>query len=220
MNTHLHVLEAYTNLYSVWPNAALKQQLSSVLQLFLEHIIHPVSHHLILFFDEAWNSKSEMISYGHDIEAAWLLVEAAAVVGDEQLIAAVEERSIAIAHAAAKGLDADGGLWYEKDGQTLVKEKHWWPQAEAIVGFYHAWQHSSNNTFLEASYNAWRYAKANIIDYKNGEWFWGRTANGEVMKEDKVGIWKCPYHNGRACIEMLRRLTETTLAQTQTIAHL
>lgn len=208
MNTHLHVLEGFTNLYRIWPDSGLKAKLEELIHLFLDHIIDAKTHHLILFFDEQWNPKSSIVSYGHDIEAAWLLQEAAEVVGDEALLGQVKHRSVQVAAAAAKGLDKDGGLWYEWDGaeQHLVKEKHWWPQGEAMVGFFNAWQNTGDEAFLKASLDSWRFTKEYIIDKQNGEWFWGVKEDYSIMNEDKVGLWKCPYHNGRACIEIMRRV--------------
>ncbi|HEY1113181.1 MAG TPA: AGE family epimerase/isomerase [Chitinophagaceae bacterium] len=208
MNTHLHVLEGFTNLYRIWPDEGLKQRLIELIHLFLDHIIDPDTNHLILFFDEAWKAKSGIVSYGHDIEAAWLLQEAAEVVGDEALLGQVKERSVKIAAAAAKGLDKDGGLWYEWDGaeQHLVKEKHWWPQGEAMVGFFNAWQNTGDEAFLKASLDSWRFTKEHLIDKQNGEWFWGVKEDYSIMNEDKVGLWKCPYHNSRACLEIMRRI--------------
>lgn len=208
MNTHLHVLEGFTNLYRIWPDSGLKAKLVELIHLFLDHIIDARTHHLIVFFDEQWNSKSSIVSYGHDIEAAWLLQEAAEVVDDDVLLQQVKERSVQIATAAAKGLDKDGGLWYEWDGaeQHLVKEKHWWPQGEAMVGFFNAWQNTGDEAFLKASLDSWRFTREHIIDKQNGEWFWGVKEDYSIMNEDKVGLWKCPYHNGRACIEIMRRV--------------
>jgi mannobiose 2-epimerase len=213
MNTHLHVLEGFANLYRIWPDPLLKQRLIELIQLFLDHIVDAQTHHLILFFDEQWNSRSTEVSYGHDIEAAWLIQEAAEVIGDEALIQKVKDRSVKIAEAAAKGLDRDGGLWYEFNPSTnhLVKEKHWWPQSEAMVGFYNAWQNTGDPSFLEASINSWSFTKRYIIDNKGGEWFWGVKEDYSVMQEDKVGLWKCPYHNSRACIEILQRIDSNNL---------
>jgi mannobiose 2-epimerase len=208
MNTHLHVVEAYTNLYRIWPDKALKEHIQTLLDNFFHHFINHHTHHLVLFFDEDWTRKSGLISYGHDIEAAWLLLEAAEVIQDEALIERIKALSIAVADETIKGLDADGGLWYEyepADGR-LIKEKHWWVQAEAMVGFFNAWQISGDKKYLELSVNSWRFVKDKILDTVNGEWFWGITPSGEIMpKEDKVGIWKCPYHNSRACIEIIKR---------------
>lgn len=208
MNTHLHVLEGYANLYSIWPDDGLKAQIITLLHNFLDHFINPETHHLNLFFDEGWHSRSVLISYGHDIEAAWLLQEAAEIIKHEPLIERVKGISIKIAKAALSGLDTDGGLWYEYEpaDNHFVKEKHWWVQAEAIVGFYNTWQITGDEKFLELAEKTWGVVKNNIIDQKNGEWVWGIDEKGNVMlNEDKAGLWKCPYHNSRACMEILKR---------------
>jgi len=208
MNTHLHILEGYSNLYHAWPDDLLKTKIGGLLQNFFEHIIDPATNHLKLFFDEDWNGKSDIVSYGHDIEAAWLLQEAAETIADAGMIERSKETALKTAGAAKEGLDTDGGLWYEYEPaqNRLVKEKHWWPQAEAIVGFFNAWEVSGDNTYLQASLNAWDFTKKYIIDNELGEWVWGVNADYSVMTEkDKVGIWKCPYHNSRACIEIMKR---------------
>ena len=208
MNTHLHILEGYSNLYHAWPDDVLKTKIRGLLQNFFEHIIDPATNHLQLFFDEDWNCKSNIVSYGHDIEAAWLLQEAAETIADASMIERTKAIAIKTAAAAREGLDADGGLWYEYEPaqNRLVKEKHWWPQAEAIVGFFNAWQVSGDKNYLQASLNAWDFTKKYIVDNELGEWVWGVNADYSVMTvKDKVGIWKCPYHNGRACMEIIKR---------------
>lgn len=209
MNTHLHVLEAFTNLYRVWPDDGLKERITGLLHDFSTHIIDRETSHLRLFFDEDWQSISPLVSYGHDIEAAWLLLEAAEVLGDEQWIAEFKLLAMKMAKAAATGLDPDGSLWYECDplAKHMIKEKHWWVQAEAMVGFYNAWQISADPAFLQYFNGVWEFVKKHIIDYKNGEWFWGVQEDATLMPDqDKVGLWKCPYHNSRACIELIRRM--------------
>ena len=209
MNTHLHVLEAYTALYKIWPDQKLKQQLLQLLPVFEEHIIHPQTGHLQLFFTEQWQLRSDLISFGHDIEAAWLLAEAATAIGDVSLQNKINTLGLKIAEAAKKGLDADGGLYYEYfiTDRKWVKEKHWWPQAEAMVGFFHAWQTSGNRQWMYQSIQSWAYVKEKLLDKQNGEWFWGIDEKGEVMvQEDKAGFWKCPYHNSRACLEIIKRI--------------
>jgi mannobiose 2-epimerase len=210
MNSHLHILEAYTCLYRIWPDPQLKQQITGLLVNFDEHIIDPHTGHLLLFFDEHWQQKGEKtVSYGHDIEASWLLLEAAKVIADDALIARMKVLGIKMAEAVIIGLDTDGGLWYEYEpaDNRLKKEKHWWPQAEALVGFYNAWQLSGRHEFLQYAYNNWAFIKQYIRDNKNGEWFWGVYEDHSVMRnQDKVGLWKCPYHNGRACMEIIHRI--------------
>ena len=180
---------------------------------FLKHIISADNYHLILFFDENWNPKSQTISYGHDIEAAWLLQEAAEVIDDADLTEKLKHTSIALAKAASEGLDSDGGLWYEYEPATdhLIRQKHSWPQAEAMVGFFHAWQLTGDKSFLQQSKNAWDFVKRHI-KHKTGEWVWGVEEDYSIMSnEDKVGIWKCPYHNSRACIEIIERINRIKL---------
>ncbi len=210
MNTHLHVLEAFASLYRVWPNADLRKNITELVGYFLDHIIDPVSYHLHLFFDDQWNRRSDTISYGHDIEAAWLIQEAAGIIGDEELLTKVKAVSVKIADAAAAGLDTDGGLWYEFEpasGQR-VTEKHWWPQAEAMVGFFNAFQLTGDESYLQKSLRSWSFVKNHLRDLADGEWYWGVDENYRVMPgQDKVGLWKCPYHNSRACIEVIRRIS-------------
>ncbi|MDB5021578.1 MAG: N-acyl-D-glucosamine 2-epimerase [Pedobacter sp.] len=211
MNTHLHILEAFTNLYRIWPDEDLKNRIIALIEDFSRYIVDAETARMILFFDEDWNRKSDVISYGHDIEASWLLQEAAEVVDEPELLNGIKSLAVKMAEASLAGVDPDGGLWYEQEpalGRT-IKEKHWWVQAEAMVGFYNAWQVSQDPRFLDASLNCWNFVQAHILDKKNGEWFWGIGEDGSLMEnEDKVGLWKCPYHNSRACIELIRRIKE------------
>jgi mannobiose 2-epimerase len=213
MNTHLHVLEGYTNLYRVWPDDALKQQISLLLNNFLDHFIDAETGHLNLFFDEDWNKRSTLVSYGHDIEAAWLLLDSAEVIGDAALTDRLKSIAIKISEATQEGMDSDGGLWYEYEPaeDRLVKEKHWWVQAEAMVGFFNTWQITRDRKYLDLSIMNWDFIKDNILDKKNGEWFWGVNEHGQVMTaDDKAGLWKCPYHNSRACIEIIKRINKAS----------
>lgn len=207
MNTHLHILEAYTNLYRIWPETALADAIKSLLDIFFNKILDQQTGHLNLFFDEHWLVKGDIISYGHDIEASWLLLEAAEVLQDDALIEQFKAVALRMAEATLEGIDADGGLWYESSGKHgLVTEKHWWPQAEALVGFVNAWQISKEDRYLQIAHHNWHFIDQYILDHANGEWYWGRKKDYSIMQEDKAGFWKCPYHNGRACLEVLKRL--------------
>ncbi|MGI4020932.1 MAG: AGE family epimerase/isomerase [Janthinobacterium lividum] len=212
MNTHLHVLEAYTNLYRVWKDEFLEKQIRGLISNFLDYIIDPKTNRLILFLDENWQPKSDIISYGHDIEGSWLLLEAAEVLEDEALILQVKEVSVAMARAAADGLDEDGSMYYEYEPEHnhLIKERHWWVQAEAIVGFLNAWQLTGEKQFLDRFEKVWNFTQFHIIAEK-GEWVWGLNDDYTLMPgEDKVGVWKCPYHNSRSLIEVLHRLKKAS----------
>ena len=138
-------------------------------------------------------------------------MEAAAAIGDEASIKKVKEITITMADATINGLDTDSGLWYEYEPATNhhIKEKHWWVQAEAMVGFFNAWQISGDEKYLNISLKNWEFVKTKILDKQNGEWFWGINESGVVMQgEDIAGIWKCTYHNCRACLELIRRIVD------------
>jgi mannobiose 2-epimerase len=209
MNTHLHVLEAFVNLYRISSTEQLKVQLQDLIRLFAEHIVSKQTNHLVLFFDDEWNERSKVISYGHDIEAAWLVQEAAEIIDDKLLLSKLKERSLDLTIAVTEGLDEDGGLWYEYDPvqNHLIKQKHSWPQAEAMIGFFNAWQNTGEEKYLRQSLKSWEFVKNHMHDKNCGEWYWGVNEGYSPMKqEDKVGIWKCPYHNSRACIEIINRI--------------
>lgn len=209
MNTHLHIVEAYANLYKVWPSPDLKIRILDLLNLFDKKIIDQTTGHLILFFNKSWEPDNTIISYGHDIEAAWLLLSCAESVHDEQSINIAKANALQITDAAMEGLDTDGGLWYEynKKNDELIFEKHWWPQAEALIGLCNAWQLTGNPQYKKALIRNWQFIKNFILDKRMGEWFWGIDKEQNPMPgQDKVGMWKGPYHNSRACLELLRRL--------------
>jgi cellobiose epimerase len=209
MNAHLHILEAYTNLFRVWRNPALKEQLINLLNIFRDHIIDQNSSHFNLFFDEAWQIKSRLISPGHDIEGSWLLFEAAEILDDPDLKAELKKISVLQATAVLDHcIDKDGSLIYEiHPNNTKNMEKHWWVQAEAMVGFLNAYELTGDNKFYQAMMMVWGYIKNNLIDKENGEWFYKRLSNGKVDEmEPKISEWKGPYHNSRACLEIAGRL--------------
>ena len=209
MNTHLHILEPYTNLYRVWKDEQLKEQIRNLVLLFIEKIKHPDTHHLQLFFDDDWNSKHSIISYGHDIEASWLIHEAALELGDTELLAKVEPVIQQIAVAASEGLTDNGGMMYEKhcDTNHLDNDYHWWVQAEAVVGFTNAAKRYNKPEYLEVAENIWNYIKNNLVDKREGgEWYSQLDENGKPADfKPVVDPWKCPYHNGRMCLEIINR---------------
>ncbi|SDE80573.1 mannobiose 2-epimerase [Fontibacillus panacisegetis] len=213
MNTHLHVLEAYTNLYRVWKSPELTQSLAELIEVTIERIVDPATGHFLLFFDEEWNVKSSHISYGHDIEGSWLLFEAAEVLQDEQILEHVKSVAITMAEAVyTKGIDQDGGIWNEAGpGGLIDTNKDWWPQAEAMVGFYNAYELTGDVKFRDAAIRSWEFIQQFIVDHEYGEWHWGVTQNGVPLpNEPKISAWKCPYHNSRACFEMLTRVQRET----------
>jgi mannobiose 2-epimerase len=212
MNTHLHIMEAYANLYRARKYPLLGKALGNLIGMFLEKFVDRKSRHLNLFFDDEWNLRSSLVSFGHDIECAWLLHEAAVVLGDPALLEQSRKLSVDMARESFTGLDSDGGLFYEyfPEEKRFDTDKHWWPQAEAMVGYFNAYQLSGQEEFALKSIQCWDFIKKRIIDRRYGEWYWGVDREGVPQTgKEKAGFWKCPYHNARACMEMIRRIGQT-----------
>ena len=210
MNTHLHILEAYTNLYRSNKSMAVYRQILMLLQLFRDKIIRE-DFHYGLFFSRDWQCVSQDISYGHDIEGSWLIDEATRLLTDENLKAKMLELTLKMARVTlAQGVDKDGAIFNEfRHGHLIDADRIWWVQAEAMVGFYNAYQKSQASELLEAARNCWRIIQSDIVDRKNGEWFWKTDRQGvPYTNEPKIEPWKCPYHNGRACLELDLRLAQ------------
>jgi len=205
MNTHLHLLEAYTVFFKIYPENQVKEAFKKLIHLFLNVFLDKIGH-FNLFFDEKWNLKSNVYSYGHDIEAAWLLVEAAEAIQDEKIIDQVKNVAIHIADRFIQvAIDDDGGVMNEENYVTgdIDNDRHWWPQAEGVVGLYYAYQITGEQRYLETAKKIWEFITSKMIDQKYGEWFWRIDANGHHNpKDEKVGMWKCPYHNSRVCMQL------------------
>ena len=215
MNTHLHIIEGYTNLLRTLRDLPeydkecrrVDEATRRLLRLFLDRITNPVTHHLTLFFDDDWRKVDDAESYGHDIEASWLLLETAEVIADEALYAETLERTRHIALAGLQGRCADGSMVYERlaDGRYL-NNKDWWVQAENVIGQLYLWRYHGLDEWLPRAYQSWRYIADNIVS-PEGEWFWARLADGSIDRaDDKAGFWKCPYHNSRMTLEASRLL--------------
>jgi mannobiose 2-epimerase len=214
MNTHLHIIEPYTNLYRVWPDEGLRADIMNLMHIFLDIMEDSRTHHLGLFFDDDWNRIDANISYGHDIEASWLLLETAQVLGDEPLLAKTLAHTRAIANAALEGRRDDDGQEEENhvqdpDGSVHIDgDLHWWVQAEDVIGLVYLYRFHGVEEALAKAFDSWTYIKENLIDREGGEWHWSRRADGTVNRDDdKAGFWKCPYHNSRMCMEVARVLS-------------
>jgi mannobiose 2-epimerase len=210
MNTLLHVLEGYTNLLRAWPDPRLIEQQANLLRAFLDHVVDPRTHFTHLFFENDWRSLSDHISFGHDIETSWLLVEAAETMGDLNIIE--ETRRVAVEMAEAvyrQGLDADGSVLAEGSPRGIHHpEKHWWCEAEGIVGFINAYQISGDEKYAAAALKIWDFIEAHMIDRQYGEWYKVLTRNGQpVPGQVKTGPWEDPYHHSRACMEVIERIS-------------
>ncbi len=207
-NTHLHVMEAYARLLRCHPEPRLRASLAALLDVMVTHVVQPAGH-LGLFFTRDWKPTSEKVSFGHDIEAAWLMNDAADAVGDATLRARVHAVTRRLAEITlARGVDVDGGVFNEGDPAGLTNtHKEWWPQTEAVIGFLDAYQHSGDARYLSAALRTWDFIDQRLIDRRHGEWFRGVTRAGALLDQElKISFWKCPYHNGRAGLEAPRRL--------------
>lgn len=217
-NTHLHIIEPYANLYrmlkdeSAQMSSLLKVETSlrNLIDIFCDKILNPDTHHLDLFFDMDWTRGAGWLeSYGHDIECSWLMHEAALVLGDEEVLAKVEPIVQLVAKASEKGLNADGSMTHEANLDTghVDDDRHWWVQAETVVGFYNIYQHFGDEAALQKALHCWQYIKDNLMDDELGEWYWSRDPQRNInKKDDHAGFWKCPYHNSRMCLEVIERV--------------
>ncbi len=207
MNSHLHIIEPYANLYRAKADNELRESIIHCLDIFTDKIIDKKTGHFNLFFDMDWTVMSHIDSYGHDIEGAWLLYEAAEVIGDVQRMEKLKPICKRLTDVTlAEGWDGDS-IFYEKVNGHLDTDKHWWPQAEAMVGLTDTWRLTGDNSYLDKMALVWGFIHQHIIDTKKGEWLWRTNREGQdVYKDVKAGFWKCPYHNSRALIEVLTRI--------------
>lgn len=209
MNTLLHLMEAYASLAQIWSDAILSEKLGGLVKIFLDKIIDSHSGHQHMFFDNHWNSLSNDISFGHDIETSWLLLETAKVLGDPILLDRVRKTGLIMAQAVyQQAFNPDGSILYEITPNEKPKQtRHWWAHAEAVVGFYNAYQLSGQMHFADAADKVWNYIQAFFVDRQNGDWFKQLRSNGQpILSHHKVGPWECPYHHARMCFEMIERL--------------
>lgn len=212
MGTHLHMLEAYANLYRAWPNQRVEEALRALVDLFFEKMVHPEEFYFHETFDPEWRPLKETHLFGHDLEVAWLLCGAANALEDEALISRANALCLNIAdQVLAVGVDEDGGVFnMGKNGEILDSKKSWWPQAESLIGFVQAWQISDEERYLDAAVGCWEFIEDQIIDSEHGEWF-RSVEDASRPRAEKISEWKGPYHNGRVCMELIKRLNATDL---------
>ena len=205
MNSHLHILEAYANLYRVWPDEELKGRVASLLEIIGTQVMAPDGH-LQLYFNKDWSVLPGGVSYGHDIETSWLALECAMALKDIDVVSRVRPWALKMGLAGNEGLMTDGSLRYEKlpDGRS-DDSRQWWVQAETVVGNLWLWKYHARADAAENALQAWRYIRENLVDPVGGEWWWAVLPDGTLDKaQPKAGFWKCPYHNTRMCLEVMR----------------
>lgn len=207
MNTLLHVLEAYTELYRVNKDERVKKALIKILDAFRNQVFNEETHRLEVFFDEKMNTISDLYSYGHDIEASWLLDRAATVLADEKIKADTNAYTNELVAEVYKEALSDGAMNNECFKGVVDTTRVWWVQAEAMVGFYNCYEKTDITEYKDITEKLWIYIKEHIIDKRQGsEWFWDLDKdNNPVSRKPIVEPWKCPYHNGRMCMEIIRR---------------
>ena len=208
MNTHLHLLEAYTTLAQISKNTNVLEALENLIVLFLNRFYDETSQHFHLFFDENWHRTKAIVSYGHDIEAIWLLTEACKAVANPNLLLETKSISVEVAKTFLKqSYIPKSGIINEVDLDTgnVDTDRHWWAQMEALVGLQYAYEFSGDIQFRNAQLDIWNYTKKHFIDSKYGEWHFRLNENQEpYTTEDKVSMWKAPYHNSRACMVLIK----------------
>lgn len=217
MNTLLHVMEAYTTYVQATGDEKLRQRLADLVAVILDHVVNPEAGCFTLFFAQDWTPLAATVSYGHDIEGAWLLVAAASVVDDPALQARAEQAAVAMAEAVLRhGRTADGAVAYEFEPARgphpahTDTDSHWWAQAEGAVGFLDAHRLTGDARFEAAGLACWDFIEAHHVDRVNGDWFKVLDENRVPRPEyPKVGAWECPYHHVRACLELIQRLDPT-----------
>ena len=208
MNSHLHILEAYANLYQVWPDPSLKAAIERLLDLVGTRVMD-VSGHLQLYFRRDWTVLSGAISFGHDIETSWLALECAFALNDSAVVEHVRPWALKLGLAGNEGLLPDGSMRYERhpDG-TFDDERQWWVQAETVVGNLWLWKYHGQAVGLDRALACWAYIREHLVDSAAGEWWWAVLSDGSLdLNHPKAGFWKCPYHNTRMCLEVLSLLT-------------
>lgn len=231
MNTLLHVFEAYTELYRVTGRADVRERLLWILDEFADKVFNKELGRQEVFFDESMNSLIDLHSFGHDIETAWLIDRGCEIIGDQSYIEKMQPITRTLTRTIYETAYHKNSLWNEAENGQPDKMRIWWIQAEAVLGFFNGYQKDTTKTeYLEAAKNIWEYIKAYIVDKRDGsEWFSQVDDNGEVplivlsekdaeamssalgevhgvkMKKPVVEPWKCPYHNGRMCMEIIRR---------------
>ena len=204
----------YTNLLRVWPEPRLAGRLRELIDLFRRHILNAEQTHLQHFFDEAWTPKSDSYTFGHDIEGSWLLCEAAEVLGDQRLMTEVQSVAVRDRPGGAGGgsrrrmaacstrVATVGSSTRTRSGGRRPRRS----SASTTPG-----SSPARRAFREAAVRCWQFIQDHVVDHQHGEWFWCIRPDGTPdPSQPKVSPWKCPYHNGRCCLEIIRRVTTAT----------
>lgn len=213
MNTLLHVLEAYTELYRVTGDAGVGNELRFMLDLVADKVYNQELRRQEVFFDKDWNSLIDLHSFGHDIETSWLVDRACEVLKDAAYTEKLAPVTEALAENVYEKAYRNGALANEAECGVIDTTRVWWVQAEAMVGYLNAYEKDQTKTaYLNAVKDIWSYIKEYMLDKREGsEWFWSVDENGKPHEKPIVEPWKCPYHNGRMCFELMERCRKENL---------
>lgn len=211
MNTLLHVFEAYTELYRVTKEEKVAKQIRFMMDIIKDKVFNKEIGRQEVFFDRTWNTLIDLYSYGHDIETAWLVDRGLEVLDDEAYTNMLSPITKIITENIYNRAYIDHSLVNESENGVVDTTRVWWVQAEAVVGFLNGYQKKGDKKFLDASVDIWNYIKEYFVDKRNGsEWFWSVKEDHTPDEKPIVEPWKCPYHNGRMCFEVLRRMKDAS----------
>lgn len=207
MNTLLHVFEGYSNLYRCEENERVRAALLRCLHIYTTYVYDPALHRQRVFFDEAYHSILDLYSYGHDIESSWLMDAGTALLEDEKLTDTVAAIDTEMAKAIYENAYYNHSLANECDRGAVNETRIWWVQAEAVLGFVNLWQKCGEEKYKDAAASIFDFIREKVVDHRPGsEWFWCVDKEGKPDPQKPiVEPWKCPYHNGRMCMELIRR---------------
>ena len=211
MNTLLHVFEAYTELYRVTHDEKVADNIRYMLDLVADKVYNSKIGRQEVFFDRTWNTLIDLYSYGHDIETSWLIDRGLEVLGDDAYTAKLSPITKTITENIYKRAYIDHSLVNEAENGVVDTTRIWWVQAEAVVGFLNGYQKSpEHKEYLEAAEDIWGYIRDYLVDKRCSEWYWALDENRKPLEKPIVEPWKCPYHNGRMCFEVIRRMRDVT----------
>ena len=204
MNTLLHVLEAYAEFYRAIPDEEVRKAGEKCLERFLKVMYNQPARRLEVFYDRDYRSLLDMQSYGHDIEASWLMWDAVEALIPEAEQAPYRDMCLTLAEATCERAFTDHGMENEIVEGEVEHTRVWWVQAETVLGFAEAFKLSGDKAWQDRIAHQWAYILKVISDPReNSEWYWSTDENGVPTPKPIVEEWKCPYHNGRMCLRMI-----------------
>ena len=209
MNTLLHVYEAYTELYRVTGNTEVKENLIDIINTFADKVYNPELNRQEVFFDNNWNSIIDLHSFGHDIETAWLMDKGVDIINEPEITAKMSPITKALTKKIYETAFDGHSLANESECGKVDERRIWWVQAETVLGFMNGYLKDNSKTeYMDAAEAVWKFIQDYVIDKRDGsEWFMEVRADGTPYEgKEIVEPWKCPYHNGRMCIEVIKML--------------